>query len=406
VHRDLKPSNVMLVDGTVGGAVKLVDFGIARLSSDGGKELQKLTQTGSIVGSVGYMSPEQCTGAPVDERSDIYSMGCLMYHALSGTLPFIGQSAYETIAMHMSAAPRMVPGIPAEIFRIITWCMEKDPSARPQSAEELKEALSRPAACRPRTTQTALKPVRRKKNSYTWVPVAAASAVVLLGCTALLFYSHRQTSQRSSQGKDELLIQADKAARSGDIQAAISYANSAIGGVDEYSDNIARCKLARLYRLAGETQKSHSQSKQALHYFTEQHAITNEMLLNVRLDHAITGLALGREHVGEELSALAKEFDNYRDDGNVAICNLYSGEYEREKNLEKAIEYYRTALPRLHGEYAALANCHLAECMIRNNALNDETRDFVRHKLENAKKKGSLSVRQEATTLLKKHFRD
>lgn len=87
-HRDIKPSNVILADG--GGTAKLIDFGLARLVSTA--PMQKLTQTGMAIGSVLYMSPEQCAGRPADARSDIYSLGCVMHHCLTGVPPFSGDT--------------------------------------------------------------------------------------------------------------------------------------------------------------------------------------------------------------------------------------------------------------------------------------------------------------------------
>ena len=103
LHRDLKPSNIMLVrqpDGSM--LVKIIDFGIAKmLVSDEDGSSSNLTQTGDVFGSPFYMSPEQAMGRGIDERSDIYSLGCLIYEMLTGVLPFRGASAFETLYKHM-----------------------------------------------------------------------------------------------------------------------------------------------------------------------------------------------------------------------------------------------------------------------------------------------------------------
>src|SRR6185369_1510587 len=97
VHRDLKPSNIMLVDTeTEKDIVKIVDFGIAKLVQNE-SETQSLTRTGEIFGSPLYMSPEQCLSKPLDARSDIYSMGCLMYELLTGNPPLKGETILETL---------------------------------------------------------------------------------------------------------------------------------------------------------------------------------------------------------------------------------------------------------------------------------------------------------------------
>lgn len=105
VHRDIKPSNIMLIDGAVQGtegSIKILDFGIAKFTQHEAGEIQALTQTGEIFGSPLYMSPEQCAGTRVDLRSDVYSLGCVLYEALTGTPPFAGETALATMLMHQS----------------------------------------------------------------------------------------------------------------------------------------------------------------------------------------------------------------------------------------------------------------------------------------------------------------
>ncbi len=105
VHRDIKPSNIMLIDdATYGteGSIKILDFGIAKFTHHEAGEMQALTKTGEIFGSPLYMSPEQCAGTKVDHRSDVYSLGCVFYEALTGTPPFTGETALATMLMHQS----------------------------------------------------------------------------------------------------------------------------------------------------------------------------------------------------------------------------------------------------------------------------------------------------------------
>ncbi|MBU6453527.1 MAG: serine/threonine-protein kinase [Cyanobacteria bacterium REEB67] len=144
IHRDLKPSNLCLVTGE-GGAeiVKIVDFGIAKLMPEMGREQTRLTQTGEVFGSPLYMSPEQCRAKPLDTRSDIYSLGCLMYECLTGVLPIEGDTSYETMTMHISKLPepfiKVAPhlAINRSIEAIVFRCLEKDPADRYQSVSEI-----------------------------------------------------------------------------------------------------------------------------------------------------------------------------------------------------------------------------------------------------------------------------
>jgi len=108
VHRDIKPANILLLHpekDAVEGTVKIVDFGIAKLTQSENGQIQSLTQTGEIFGSPLYMSPEQCKGATVDQRSDIYSLGCVMFECLTGSPPFYGDTAMSTMLKRLSEEP-------------------------------------------------------------------------------------------------------------------------------------------------------------------------------------------------------------------------------------------------------------------------------------------------------------
>jgi len=148
IHRDLKSSNIMLVE--VEGKkdfVKVVDFGIAKLTNASGKVAQNLTQTGEIFGSPIYMSPEQCLGQNLDSRSDIYSMGAMMYEALSGLPPLMGDTIYATMKMHVSQMPesfskaRADLKIPEAVERIAFKALAKKPEQRFQTMQEFRDAL-------------------------------------------------------------------------------------------------------------------------------------------------------------------------------------------------------------------------------------------------------------------------
>lgn len=139
VHRDIKPNNIMLVANQklgAEGSVKIVDFGIAKYSAREGGEVQALTRTGEIFGSPLYMSPEQCAGESVDHRSDIYSLGCVLFEALTGQPPCVGETALTTMMKHISTpSPRLsdvTPGknFPAALEAILAKMMSKEPDMR------------------------------------------------------------------------------------------------------------------------------------------------------------------------------------------------------------------------------------------------------------------------------------
>lgn len=144
IHRDLKPSNLCLVTGPDAvERVKIVDFGIAKLLSQHGKQQIQLTQTGEIFGSPMYMSPEQCLAQPLDARSDIYSLGCLMYESLTGIPPLLGETSYDTMTMHVNTVPaefaKVAPHlrINSSIEAIVFRCLEKKPEDRYQTVTEI-----------------------------------------------------------------------------------------------------------------------------------------------------------------------------------------------------------------------------------------------------------------------------
>ena len=146
VHRDLKPSNLFL---TPDGRVKILDFGLARLE-DGSEGLATLgsadrTQAGRAVGTLGYMSPEQARGRDVDARSDIFSLGVVLYEMLAGSRPFGGQSAAEVYAALLGQdpepLPRVNPCVPDSLDRVVLRCLAKPLEQRFQSARDLAFAL-------------------------------------------------------------------------------------------------------------------------------------------------------------------------------------------------------------------------------------------------------------------------
>jgi serine/threonine-protein kinase len=166
VHRDIKPHNV-LVDAE--GRVKVTDFGIARAGTS------QMTEAGSIVGTAQYLSPEQARGTNVDQRSDVYSLGIVLYELLTGTVPFNGDTPVEIAMKHLSsiAEPPSAkrPEIPHDLDLIVMRALAKDPADRYQSAEEMDadlERFARGAAVSPVTEESATQVMR--------VPAGAAAA--------------------------------------------------------------------------------------------------------------------------------------------------------------------------------------------------------------------------------------
>jgi serine/threonine-protein kinase len=216
VHRDIKPANMMLTPDKV---IKLMDFGIAKSKSD-----RSLTQTGTAVGSLLYMSPEQAKGGELDGRSDLYSVGISLYELVTGGRPFQGNSDFEIMLAQLQTAPvppiERVPSLPRALNDAILTSLEKDPAHRFQDAAAFRAALAKlsptpdvsrletsdhqaipsnsavpavtspPSGARPETTTV------KKQPLYKFiVPVLLAAAVV----TALvLFLHHAHAPTKSS----------------------------------------------------------------------------------------------------------------------------------------------------------------------------------------------------------------
>lgn len=146
VHRDLKPDNVMLLQrGAEPSLVKVLDFGIAKVTMDDGTE--PLTQMGAVFGTPQYMAPEQCKGAPVDGRTDLYALGIILFEMLTGRLPFSAPDALGYVMQHLTAEPAPLPAsIPEPLRQVIQSLLEKDPERRPASAQALGRELEQIAA--------------------------------------------------------------------------------------------------------------------------------------------------------------------------------------------------------------------------------------------------------------------
>ncbi|MGH2693080.1 MAG: protein kinase domain-containing protein [Actinomycetota bacterium] len=212
VHRDVKPGNVML---SPSGDVKVMDFGIARAATD-----DTLTQTGTVLGTASYLSPEQSRGDQVDHRSDIYSLGCVLYEMLTGRPPFSGGSPVSVAYKHVNEEPepasRVNPSVPAELESVVMRALRKDPVARFPTAEAFGEAVSSAvegettepfggdAAVLPVSTEPLEQPPASRRR---WLaPVAIAAILLTTGITTLALMSGEgrdRTRDASRQSEEQ-----------------------------------------------------------------------------------------------------------------------------------------------------------------------------------------------------------
>jgi Tol biopolymer transport system component len=193
-HRDLKPENIMVSGPASGssGRARILDFGLAKRTraepaADGATQTQTITQEGMVVGTIGYMSPEQIRGKPVDPRSDIFSFGLVLYELLAGLRAFHRDTSADTMSAILREDPPDLPdSVSPTLAQIVLRCLEKEPSQRFQSAADLAFAL-RALSSGTATAMQALAAPPAKKRS--WIPYAAAAAAagLVAGCAVWLF---------------------------------------------------------------------------------------------------------------------------------------------------------------------------------------------------------------------------
>ncbi len=201
IHRDIKPQNIII---TTDGLVKVTDFGIARAKSS------SITETGSVMGSVHYLSPEQAQGLPATELSDIYSFGVVLYEMFTGNLPFDGDTPVAIAMKHTTEKPappsQLNPSIPADLEAIILKAMAKDPFDRYQTVEELLDDLKKleqgrkVEAAVPSSEKTIIikQPIADKKSrKRTVLPVIAALLIIIAAVGAFAGLWWYQTQQEA-----------------------------------------------------------------------------------------------------------------------------------------------------------------------------------------------------------------
>ena len=186
VHRDLKPENLFVIRG---GHLKILDFGLAKrvvriLESEATHAptatVAEHTAPGTVLGTLGYMSPEQVRGLPVDHRSDLFSFGAILYELLSGRKPFLKSSSSDTIAAILKEEPPEMSArdVPVALEHVVQHCLEKEPEDRFQSARDIAFALAEASPSGARETARPTAPAARKPGALLAAAAAAALLVV------------------------------------------------------------------------------------------------------------------------------------------------------------------------------------------------------------------------------------
>ena len=182
VHRDIKPGNIMITET---GAIKVMDFGIARATDDIGATM---TNTWNVIGTAQYLSPEQATGELADGRSDLYSLGCLMYELLTGQPPFTGDTpvsiAYQHVSAPLTPASQVKAGLDINLDRMLAVVLAKDPNSWYQNAEAMLADLEHVIKGEPVTTKIK-KIIPRSKLILTFGTIIAGVLLIAFGYFAL-----------------------------------------------------------------------------------------------------------------------------------------------------------------------------------------------------------------------------
>ncbi len=196
VHRDVKPTNIIVTNvGEASERAHIVDFGIAKMMPTANRETHDLTQTGEVFGSPNYMSPEQCLGFMLDNRSDIYSLGCLMYEVLTGAPPFDGANPIQVIVKHMNEQPPEFPKnvrtdkAIEKLENVVLRCLDKEKTERYQSASDLLQdfkAISQGKTITKYSRIAAAKPMFTKRQTIGAL-VVFTGLTIYGTITAMLF---------------------------------------------------------------------------------------------------------------------------------------------------------------------------------------------------------------------------
>jgi len=312
LHRDLKPQNVMREDAT--GRVVVMDFGLARMidSSDG------MTQTGALVGTLDYMSPEQALGKELDQRSDIFALGLIGYEMLTGSMPFRAESMVASLlkrtqqrAVPLSEVDKNIPGT---LSNIIAKCLEKDPEHRYQKLDELEADLrSWKATGKVKASAVRLKMNRLRETPWQRYAITGAVIAAVAGGTTWFFLNRQKAAAPANHGPVSVLI-GDFANHTGDpvldnsLEPMLGVALEGASFVNLYGRGDAR-KLAE--KLPNPTSKLDEQSARLVAVNQNVNTVvTGE--INLRGDeYGISAIALdavsGKEIARSEIKVANKQ---------------------------------------------------------------------------------------------------
>lgn len=361
VHRDIKPSNIMLyTDAKDKLGVKLLDFGIAKSLADIDSTSLHLTHTGQVIGSPFYMSPEQCRALPIDTRSDIYSLGCVMFEAITGGVPFRGETALDTLYKHIhEPAPRVKANHPklkpAEILAsTIETTLMKLPEARYHTARELGKDLAKltnwddlPTDLDFEAEARKSEPIKEKSRfSAAGIAITTAIGLSMLVCGTMISNSTQgppPTSAAVGNGRillDELWKLSERAIADQQYDKAVAYAKRAIDTTGRHANTIPHAVSLLKYGKAVYDQEAcnpeYNEERRLKNFAVAQESLRKSMEVlenHLKQNHA--------ERAEDVVTTLAKnqvqDLNRYWFELNGELANLYADDYKDRSNMAKVL---------------------------------------------------------------------
>lgn len=371
IHRDIKPSNILLTAD--GSEVKILDFGLAKLIDAGeGQTLATLTQAGHTIGTPAYMSPEQCLGLKLDARSDIYSLGCVMFETITGACPFEGKDAFEAMSNHMRgdisfAGTKIKDTIPDTVEQLVLKALAKDPSDRFQTAADLAAAIDRIRA-QSELTRSPFRflhgfkrlGIQQRRNLLTAAAITVTTALIV---GALVFAAMRNVEELKEKAArqyhnladsyKEAMAKGERQFYAGNMPSAITYFKQASDIAENFgaSDERLAASLNRLQESYTKNNQTDYAQKVATHIET--------------LKNSTYGLMYGTpEQNAREILQLTAQREEHPSDINIArkLCAVLNNQAalmftrssiaDAKQFLDRALNIEKKTLGENDPEYA------------------------------------------------------